>query len=350
MKTPRHERDVVGVGDTRVGARLVALLGALALSQALMLSGVTEARAADRDRTIAVLESISKLGGDISVRAWVNDGAGREIAIGDPIVYHFVADRKSHLTVVHVDSHGVATLLLPNQISASHLLEPGVEQTFPAAADGFEIQAEPPVGPEFVLVLATATPIPTADLGISFDKAPVAVLEASAATAFADHLRERFGNLDRSERGSLRFEQRIRGRSDDAEYTSSDIVSFFETRTRSIRQPRLDLHVRFATGSDVLDEVARQNLDEVADALQNRRMAAMRFNVNGHTDDVGDTPFNDALSRRRAESVVKYLTQVQGIAPERFEIRFYGERQPLETGTSEEARRVNRRVEFELIR
>jgi outer membrane protein OmpA-like peptidoglycan-associated protein len=127
-------------------------------------------------------------------------------------------------------------------------------------------------------------------------------------------------------------------------------VTFFSVRERAIRRPRLDLHVHFATGSARLDETARRNLDQVAQALHDRRLAGMRFRVAGHTDSVGDLAFNEGLSEQRARAVVRYLTVERGLAVERLEVAHYGERRPLESNDTPEGRRMNRRVEFELIR
>ena len=88
----------------------------------------------------------------------------------------------------------------------------------------------------------------------------------------------------------------------------------------------------------------------VADALSDPTLRAARFAVNGHTDDVGDTAFNDDLSERRAASVARYLSETRTIDPARLEIRYFGETQPLDLDKTPTARQLNRRVEFELLR
>ena len=334
------------VARASAGLLLAVLLGSAFESSPALAAE----RASFRDETVEVLLSLAAEPAGFALRAWLNDGEQRAIPIGAPVEYHFLADRKAHLTVLHVDAHGVATLLYPNDLDSGNLLRANVERTFPAPDDGFVVHAQPPVGREIVLALATVVPLRPEDLGVSFAAGPVAVVEAERAPALARRLRERWLALDPSARAVARFEQIVLGRSAAAEYDSVDIVSYFSTRARSIRRPRLDLHVQFESGSDALDGRARANLDEVAKALLDARMRSMRFSVGGHTDDVGDEAYNDDLSRRRAQSVVRYLSGTHPIDPGRFEIEHYGETRPLEPGTTPEARRLNRRVEFELVR
>ena len=67
--------------------------------------------------------------------------------------------------------------------------------------------------------------------------------------------------------------------------------------------------------------------------------------VEGHTDDVGTDTYNLSLSQKRAEAVGSYL-KVNGIAPSRLSIKWYGETQPKVENTSDANRAENRRVEF----
>jgi len=70
--------------------------------------------------------------------------------------------------------------------------------------------------------------------------------------------------------------------------------------------------------------------------------------VIGHTDSVGSDAYNQALSERRAQSVVNYLGD-HGVARVRLEAVGRGETQPRTTNATEAGRQLNRRVEI-LIR
>lgn len=65
------------------------------------------------------------------------------------------------------------------------------------------------------------------------------------------------------------------------------------------------------------------------------------------TSSEGNAENNQRLSERRAEAVKNYLVQ-KGIAPERLETKGFGATQPVSIETTEENRRLNRRIEFEV--
>ena len=68
----------------------------------------------------------------------------------------------------------------------------------------------------------------------------------------------------------------------------------------------------------------------------------------GHTDDVGDDAYNDKLSQRRAEAVKSFLLE-NGINDSRIKTTGKGKREPIDKGTTDEARARNRRVEMHVI-
>jgi chemotaxis protein MotB len=75
--------------------------------------------------------------------------------------------------------------------------------------------------------------------------------------------------------------------------------------------------------------------------------------VDGHTDDVPIAPgarFADnwELSQARALSVVRYMVDELGFAPDRLAATGFGEYQPVAQGDSPEARAQNRRIELKL--
>jgi outer membrane protein OmpA-like peptidoglycan-associated protein len=71
--------------------------------------------------------------------------------------------------------------------------------------------------------------------------------------------------------------------------------------------------------------------------------------ISGHTDDVGSSSSNQALSQRRADSVRFWLIS-KGINPDRIISKGYGEEFPRVPNTSPENKRMNRRIEFKRIR
>ena len=87
-------------------------------------------------------------------------------------------------------------------------------------------------------------------------------------------------------------------------------------------------------------------LDEVAAILLNHPEITL-VEVQGHTDDQGSDAYNLGLSDRRAAAVRDYLVTA-GVEAARLEAKGYGESEPLQPGTSEEAREANRRVVFQI--
>ena len=77
--------------------------------------------------------------------------------------------------------------------------------------------------------------------------------------------------------------------------------------------PAASLPVLFATGSADLSPAGREQLDKLGAALKNPQLSASHFRIEGHTDTTGDDQSNQALSERRANAVVDYLTTHYGI-------------------------------------
>jgi chemotaxis protein MotB len=112
----------------------------------------------------------------------------------------------------------------------------------------------------------------------------------------------------------------------------------------------------FDTGkADLLPE-ARNELDNVATALTGLEKQIPTdipwvLRVDGHTDvrpiSGGQFKSNWDLSAARAIAVVQYLIG-KGVSPQRLVAAGFGEFQPIDTATTDEAYRRNRRIEFKL--
>jgi len=67
--------------------------------------------------------------------------------------------------------------------------------------------------------------------------------------------------------------------------------------------------------------------------------------VEGHTDNQGNAAANQALSERRAQAVVAWLS-AHGIAASRLSAKGLGQTNPVADNTTEDGRAKNRRVEL----
>lgn len=102
--------------------------------------------------------------------------------------------------------------------------------------------------------------------------------------------------------------------------------------------------VLFATNSAELTPAAVTLLGEIKRTMIDPHPNG-RITIDGHTDDVGADAANQALSERRAQSVVAWLT-AQGVAASRMEAAGHGETRPKVPNTSDRNRAQNRRIEI----
>ena len=103
--------------------------------------------------------------------------------------------------------------------------------------------------------------------------------------------------------------------------------------------------VQFKTDSDEILPESHPMLREVANVM--KANPGMEIHVAGHSDSTGDDEYNRELSDRRAQSVRKFIIE-QGVDDDRLDAKGYGETQPVASNDTEEGRRKNRRVEFQL--
>jgi chemotaxis protein MotB len=118
----------------------------------------------------------------------------------------------------------------------------------------------------------------------------------------------------------------------------------------------LQSEVLFQAGQAVLRPEATGELDRIATAVLDLTREIPPeipwvLRVDGHTDarpiQSPQFPSNWALSATRAISVVQYMV-TKGIPPQRLVAAGFGEFQPLEFGSSDEAYARNRRIELKL--
>ena len=102
--------------------------------------------------------------------------------------------------------------------------------------------------------------------------------------------------------------------------------------------------IRFATGSDVVLPESAPVLRQVAAWLEKNPTA--KLTITGHTDNVGTAASNLDLSKRRAASVAKVLTDQFAIAADRLTPAGKGDTQSVADNAKPEGRAMNRRVEF----
>lgn len=106
--------------------------------------------------------------------------------------------------------------------------------------------------------------------------------------------------------------------------------------------------VQFPGGAEEFDDRYRETLDNLARyVLADAYVTALV--VDGHADGAGLRADNLVLSQKRAEHVVKYLTE-RGVPEDLIEVRWHGERYPVASNRTAAGRAKNRRVTIRVDR
>lgn len=101
-------------------------------------------------------------------------------------------------------------------------------------------------------------------------------------------------------------------------------------------------HVFFDTGKSTLKPESSKELNELAEYMSLKK--ALRIEIAGHTDNVGNKDANQKLSEDRANAVKTFLVK-KGIAAERIIAKGYGDSQPVGDNATEAGKQKNRRTE-----
>jgi len=105
--------------------------------------------------------------------------------------------------------------------------------------------------------------------------------------------------------------------------------------------------VSFKTGGDAIEKRSFGLLENVARVL-NGHPEVEKVLIEGHTDNEGDATKNLELSKRRAESVKKYLVEQGKVAEARLEAQGFGDTRPVDDNKTRQGREKNRRVVFSI--
>ncbi|WP_395338139.1 OmpA family protein [Ningiella sp. W23] len=105
----------------------------------------------------------------------------------------------------------------------------------------------------------------------------------------------------------------------------------------------VELDILFDNNSSVVNNPDSEMIVEFVEFM--RTYPNTRVRIEGHTSSVGTEEYNMALSERRAEAVKQVLIDQYGIAASRLSTIGYGETRLKFTENTQEAHRLNRRIE-----
>ena len=106
--------------------------------------------------------------------------------------------------------------------------------------------------------------------------------------------------------------------------------------------------ILFDTNKATIKSSSTNVLKVLGNALQEN--SAVKISITGHTDNIGSETDNQKLSEQRAESVKTYLNKNFGIDKNRITTLGRGSNEPIIDNKSEEGKKQNRRVEFNIIK
>jgi outer membrane protein OmpA-like peptidoglycan-associated protein len=134
----------------------------------------------------------------------------------------------------------------------------------------------------------------------------------------------------------------------DTTVASDAVVPNFKIQMQELQDnTKLTLNdIHFLFGKHELDQVSHDELEKVVGLMKSNKSAVVE--ISAHTDDVGSDDYNNTLSSKRAQEIVKYLTG-RGVPASRLRAKGYGKTRPLDTANTEEARAKNRRVELKIL-
>jgi peptidoglycan-associated lipoprotein len=104
----------------------------------------------------------------------------------------------------------------------------------------------------------------------------------------------------------------------------------------------------FKFGGIDLPQEAKAKLDEMIEKLKADPKGAF-FEIEGHTDNVGDAKVNERIGLERAEAVKKYLYEQHQIPLHKMNVISYGEDKPVAPNKTKEGRGQNRRVVVKVL-
>ncbi len=105
-----------------------------------------------------------------------------------------------------------------------------------------------------------------------------------------------------------------------------------------------NMQAQSALGSDQLTPQATRTLTMLGQALADQRLAGLNVRIEGHTDSLGGAALNEALSLRRANAVLDFISSRYGVDRARLAPVGLGETQPLVPTGEGVAEPLNRRV------
>lgn len=123
--------------------------------------------------------------------------------------------------------------------------------------------------------------------------------------------------------------------------------TILENELASLKRKSITIDpVRYARGEADISGQQERIYQQIQQALE--LFPEARFEIVGHTCDLGNREGNQRLSEQRAKALLEFLVE-KGIPADRLKSRGTGDSEPLVPNTSEANRQQNRRVDVEIL-
>lgn len=127
----------------------------------------------------------------------------------------------------------------------------------------------------------------------------------------------------------------------------AELDKYIKSTDTLIKKKVILKNVYFNFNSELLNDTTKKSLDSLVTKLL--KYPAIKIKITGFTDNIGDDDLNLKLSKNRAKAVYSYLI-FKGIKKAKIFHFGKGETEPLKSNETEDSRKANRRVEFEIIK
>ena len=127
-----------------------------------------------------------------------------------------------------------------------------------------------------------------------------------------------------------------------------DTVMSLLTNSIDYKLPLIFKNIEFEAGKSGILPGMHSTLDRITVFLADH--PTFRLSIAGYTDGRGDPDENEKLSQDRAAEIRRYIERKGKIKPDRIESFGYGSSKPLKDELTEADARINRRVEFRLVK
>ncbi len=297
--------------------------------------------AANRGEVYSILNQITPNWTEANLQAnlvQTNNTSDNSVNLGDHLRYSAHASVHGYAYILHIDSHGNSTLLLPKKSSD------GNDYIYPP--NGTLISSLP-LGKESLYVFLTEKELDLNGFGLRNNQD---FLQFGDSLGLVKKFSDLIAKNKKSSKIALASIDYFVEAPDQTEYTTRAIIRHFVDGKDKSSGANIPARITFEFDSAKLTKDGMINLDTFGEALVADELKTQAFILAGHTDDLGSEEYNLDLSKKRAMAAKEYLANSFGISADRLTIQAHGEANPIVPNKDEYTRSLNRRVEFILTK